>query len=139
MSRFQNRRFCPVSKIGGFVPFPKSAVLSHLKSAVLSCPHKKLPFLPFFETYSWKIIIRFDLVSEKVRRLKNLSISSIMTASKWMGFITSSTYLTFAVKIQETMFNWNFTKLLNFLWFSWFTFTGSNSSFIDRSWPYFDC
>ena len=31
LSRFQNRRFCPVFKIGDFVPFSKSAVLSHSK------------------------------------------------------------------------------------------------------------
>ena len=35
---FQNRRFCLNFKIGGFVSFSKPAVLSHLKSAVLSCP-----------------------------------------------------------------------------------------------------
>ena len=31
LSRFQNRRFCPVFKIGDFVSFSKSAVLSHSK------------------------------------------------------------------------------------------------------------
>ena len=34
-SLFQNRRFCLIFEIGGFVPFPKSAVFSHLKSVVL--------------------------------------------------------------------------------------------------------
>ena len=38
-SLLQNRRFCLIFGIGGFVPFPKSAILlSHLKSALLSCP-----------------------------------------------------------------------------------------------------
>ena len=36
LSHFWNRRFCFIFGIGGFVPFPKLAILSHLKSAVLS-------------------------------------------------------------------------------------------------------
>ena len=42
LSHFRNRRFCLIFEIGGFVPFPKSAILSHLKSALLSCPGKFL-------------------------------------------------------------------------------------------------
>ena len=46
LSHFRNRRFCPIFEIGGFVsfeigdfvPFPKSAILSHLNLALLSCP-----------------------------------------------------------------------------------------------------
>ena len=46
-----NRRFCLIFEIGDFVSFSKSAVLSHLKSAVLSCP-QLIEFIDVL-TYWW--------------------------------------------------------------------------------------
>ena len=40
LTHFQNQRFCLIFEIGGFVRFPKTALLFHLKSAILSCPRK---------------------------------------------------------------------------------------------------
>ena len=40
LSHFRNRRFRLIFGIGGFVSFSESAILSHLKSALLSCPRK---------------------------------------------------------------------------------------------------
>ena len=118
LSHFRNRRFCLIFKIGGFVSFSKSAVLSHLKSAVLSCPleeylsycvHQKqawLPLLSSSDAFQLNLDWQFSVEHLGAYALKN----SLAKIEAWTKSTPKLNITHFHIFLEVFEILWKFTS-----------------------------